>query len=874
MVESCTIRFDTCEQPPIFDHRRQWSAASLRHTTASVVTRYIAKAVSQIFLVCSLQGLVIATVHGNGEALAGLTLAPQGIELSADSVPVRLLLSQQTDDGKSVDRTTDATYRSLDPSIVSVDSDGRVEAVSDGTTSVVATYNGMDIQTTITSVHCSETPSPDFATEVQPILAAAGCSTGPCHGKQGGQNGFQLSLLGFDDDFDYDAIAKQSRARRVSFASPKNSLLITKATASRPHGGGKRFDDQHPFYEKLLDWLESGAPRTGPDATSLESISIEPKELFLAPNQTHRLVVTATFADRSRRDVTHLTAFSSNESAVAAVEDQAIVRAGPIAGEAAIMARFMGQIGVCQVFLPRPDQVDASVYTVLPRNNVIDGHVWDKLQQLNIVPSQPADDARFLRRIYLDIVGRQPPEDAVRDFLADTTSDKRIRRIDDLLADPRYADHWANKWVDLLRPNPYRVGIKAVMNLDNFVRQSFRENKPYDLFVRELVTAQGSTWHNGASTLFRDRRTPEEITTMFSQLFLGVRLECAKCHHHPFEVWGQDDFFSFAAFFARVGRKGTGLSPPISGGEEIVYVKDSGSVSHPRTNKTLSPRVLDATRDRTTPEVAPGETPNDDESSDADPRLRLADWMTNDTNPYFSKVIANRVWADLMGRGVVDPVDDIRATNPASNEGLLNALAQHLRDNDFDLKSLIRLITSSHVYALSTAPNETNRADYRNYSRYYRQRLRAEVLLDAINQITDSTESFAALPADSRANELWTHRIPSLFLDTFSRPDLNQDPPCERVSETAVVQALHLMNSPKLHAKVTGNDGFAAGLAKSDTSPAEIVDRLYLRVYARYPDTDEKRVGTEWIKDATSRRAAIEDLLWSLLNSAEFVFKD
>ena len=792
--------------------------------------------------------------------IESILVAPRDVQIVGGEAPITLLVSHSLSDGTRVDRTAEATYRSSNESIVSVSAAGELTAVTDGSVRIIVTLDGLTAEAAVTAVHCDVVPSPDFATEIQPILAAQGCSTGACHGKQGGKNGFQLSLLGFDDDFDFDALTKEARGRRIFFSAPARSLVLRKATASEPHGGGKRFDKGHPHYAKLLHWIQAGTPRTNDSRKQLESITIEPIELLLRPEQKHRLVVTATFSDGSRRDVTALTAFSSNESVIASVDESALVTAGPIAGEAALMARFMGQIATCQVLLPRSERVEAGIYASLPRNNLIDGHVWNKLQRLNLLPSEGASDARFIRRAYLDIIGQQPSSSAVRTFLSDTAADKRDRLVNDLLDHPGYADHWANKWVDLLRPNPYRVGIKAVMSLDNWVRQSFRENKPYDQFVREIVTAQGSTWHHGATTLFRDRRSPDELTTMISQLFLGVRLECAKCHHHPFEIWGQDDFYSFAAFFARVRRKGTGLSPPISGGEEIVFVNESGSVTHPRSGETMPPRVLNGEALEIAAEV--------------DPRGKLTDWMIDDTNPYFAKVIANRIWAELMGRGIVDPVDDLRATNPASNEELLDALATHLRANEYDLKSLIRLIATSHVYALSSRPNQTNAADYRNYSRRYRQRLRAEVLLDAVNQITESTESFAALPNGSRANEIWTHRIPSLFLDTFSRPDLNQDPPCERVSDTAVVQALHLMNSPKLHEKVTHDGGFAAKLAESKMSAREIVNELYLRVYSRYPTDEELNSRVRWIHASQSRRAATEDLLWALLNSAEFVFKD
>lgn len=803
-------------------------------------------------------------------ATAGIVIAdgrysvfPNDVQLVGGARPVQLVVSQYLD--RHFARTRDAKFRSSDENVVAVSEDGRVAAISNGTAQISVTVDDRELTTWFEAIHCDNTPTPDFATEIQPILAASGCSTGACHGKQGGQNGFQLSLLGFDDAMDFAAITRQGRGRRIFPSAPANSLLLRKATAAEPHGGGQRFDRGHPYYLTLHSWIAAGAPQSSGEPKRLTKIDVSPADLVLSTDAQHRLVVTATFSDGSRRDVTNMTAFSSNETGVAkigAIESNAcLVEAGPIAGEATIMARFMDEIATCDVLIPRGDVVPTEMYERLPVNNEIDKLVWKKLARLNILPSEPAPDARYLRRVYIDLIGRQPPTEVVQEFLADESPTKREQLVDRLLEHPGYADHWANKWVDLLRPNPYRVGIKAVISFDNWIRQAFRENRPYDQFVRDIITAQGSTWHNGASTLYRDRRSPDELTTIVSQLFLGVRLECAKCHHHPFEVWGQDDFYSFAAFFARVGRKGTGLSPPISGGEEIVFVADHGNVQHPRTKAILPPRTL-------------GDSDPSVVAADQDPRLVLAQWMTSDDNPYFAKVIANRIWAELMGRGLVDPVDDLRATNPASNEALLEALAEHLRENDYNLKALIRFIATSQVYGLSSKPNETNGPDHRNYSRHYRQRLRAEVLLDAINEITGSTESFAAMPPGSRANEVWTHRIPSLFLDTFSRPDLNQDPPCERVKDTAVVQALHLMNSPKLHRKVTDDDGYARQLSESEKSPAEIANELYVRVYSRYPTDDEKKVCAEWFDKTESRQTAVEDLLWSMLNSAEFVFKD
>ena len=704
-------------------------------------------------------------------------------------------------------------------------------------------------------------PATSFELDILPILTARGCNQGACHGKARGQNGFQLSLLAFDADFDYAALTQQARGRRVFPAAPERSLLLLKATAALPHGGGLRLENGGPDYELLLQWIKQGAPRRAEIEPTLVSVAVNTPERFLKPGETLQLAVTATYSDGRTRDVTSRTQYQSSEAGIVGVDNAGLVKAGPIPGEATIMARYMNIIATCHVAIPLPGEVPPELYTALPRHSFIDEHVWAKLQSLGITPSQPADDAKFLRRVHLDLIGRLPTPDEVRAFLADGDSQKRTRVIDELLERPEYADHWAAKWADLLRPNPYRVGIKAVMTYDAWIRDSFRQNKPYDQFVRELVTAKGSTWENGAAVLYRDRREPPEMTTLISQLFLGVRLECARCHHHPFEKYSQDDFYSFAAFFARTGFKGTGLSPPISGSEEFVLVKKTGTVEHPLTKQPLAPRPLF------------GQAPK--LAEDADPREALASWMTSDDNPFFAKVIVNRVWADLMGRGLVEPIDDLRATNPPTNGPLLEALAAEFRDQKYDLKQLLRTITTSYVYGLSSLPSDRNSADRQNYSRHYRQRLRGEVLLDAVSDITGQGDSFSAMPAGSRANELWTTRVQSVFLDTFGRPNPNQDPPCERTSDTTVTQTLHLMNAPQLHQRVTADKGRAAELAVSEKTPDEIVEELYLLVYSRLPDAAEREIGRGlFAENGTSRRQAAEDLMWALLNTPEFIFKD
>jgi hypothetical protein len=700
-----------------------------------------------------------------------------------------------------------------------------------------------------------------FERDVQPILTRTGCNAGACHGKARGQNGFALSLLGFDPTFDHNAIVKEARGRRLFPADPANSLLLLKASGAVPHGGGNKLPAGSPQYELVKKWIESGTPRTPADAPKLTKISVSPTEIVGTFKQQTPLKVTAHYSDGTTQDVTKLAAYQSNDAGYAAVDADGVIRVGTIAGEAAVTARFVDQFAVANVLVPRPVKVDAGYYATLPRNNFIDGHVWEKLQRLNLTASEPASESTFHRRAYLSVIGRLPTPDETRAYLGDTDPKKRVKLIDALLARPEYADFWANKWADLLRPNPYHVGIKATFTFDQWIRDQFRKNVPYDQFVRDLITAQGSTWKNGAAVFYRNRRDPEELAPMVSRLFLGVRLDCAKCHQHPSEKWSQADFYSFAAFFSRIGRKGVGISAPISGGEEVMFVKESGSTKHPLTGQELLPTPL-LGKPLTIP-------------PDKDPRAELAGWATAKDNPFFARVIVNRVWAELMGRGLVDPVDDLRDTNPPTNPALLDALASDFRKNGHDLKKLIRVIATSHTFALGSQPSDTNAADTRNYSRHYRQRMRAEMLLDAVSDVTGVGEKFDAMPEGSRAMEAWTVRFDSKFLDSFGRPDPNQDPPCERTSDTTVVQALHLMNAPGLAAKITSDKGRAAKLAASKRTPAEIVEELYLLAYNRRPTTEEAELCvSKFEKPGATRRTAAEDLLWALINTPEFVFID
>lgn len=810
-------------------------------------------------LVASLFGL--GSVVADEGRVAAPRLVPDRVVLLGRAARQPLLLLGR-EDGRDRDLTGAARFRSDDANIATVSADGLVSPVADGTTRIVVQVGESAWVVPVEVRDATFVPTPTLERDVQPVLTRFGCNAGACHGKQRGQNGFQLSLLGFDPEFDRHAIAHEARGRRVFPAAPERSLLLLKATASVPHGGGRKLDVGGPAYEVLRSWIAAGMPRSTPTEPALNKITMAPGARVLAPKAEQRLTVSAHFADGAVRDVTDMAAFQSNESAIASVSESGLVKTGALPGEATIMARYRGQFATCEVSIPLPGEVSASVYESLPRANFIDGLVYEKLKKLGIVPSGASSDSTFLRRAFVDAIGRLPTADEARAFLADPSPSKREALVDALLQRPEYADHRANQWMDLLRPNPYRVGIKAVLNFDAWVRQAFREDWPYDEFVRRLLTARGSTWAPTGATMFRDRREPEELTTMVSQLFLGVRLECAKCHHHPFEVYGQDDFYGFAAFFQKVGRKGTGLSPPISGGEEVVYTATKArTVTNPATGAAMAPRpLLGAT-------IEVGE----------EPREALAAWLTAPENSYFARVIVNRVWAEVMGRGLVEPVDDLRATNPAVNGPLLEALASDFRAHGHQLKHLYRTIMTSHVYGLESRPHDRNVADTRNHSRHYRQRLRAEVLLDAISDVTGVPESFDAAPPGTRAAAIWTHRVDSLFLDTFGRPDRNQDPPCERAPEPTVVQALHLMNAPRVHAKITDDQALPNRLVQAGRSDDEVVEELYLRTYARFPSDEERAIGRDLFAKADTpkaRREAAEDLLWALFNTPEFVFKD
>lgn len=698
-----------------------------------------------------------------------------------------------------------------------------------------------------------------FVRDVLPILSKAGCNAGSCHARAEGQNGFKLSVFAYDPKADYHEIVHESRGRRVSAASPEQSLVLKKPTMLVGHQGGQRFEIGSPSYQTILSWVKQGMPYQVANEAELVAIKVSPAERQYTTGAVQQLSVAARYSDGSTRDVTALTEFSSTEKDIARVEDHGLVTVGPISGEGIIVSRYMGLVDISRVTVPAERRIAEAAYAALSVRNPVDEHAYRRFQKLGILPSAACSDWEFLRRASLDAMGRLPSAEETRTFLADENSDKRDRWIDHALASPAYADYWATKWGDLIRPNPARVGVKSVYLIDLWLRECFRQNKPYDRMVRELLTAQGSTHRYAPAVVFRDHREPADAGAFVSQIFLGVRLECAKCHHHPNEKWSQADYYQMGAFFAEVKRKGQGISAPISGNPEYIFHAPGGQLKHPVTGEVMPPKPPDGTA----PTMVKGR----------DPRNSLADWMARSDNPFFARAVVNRIWGEYMGRGLVHPVDDFRASNPPVNEQLLQWLAEDFVQHGFDLKHTMRTIMQSRVYQQSTLPNETNVGDTRNFSRSYRRRLPAEVLLDAVCDFTQVPDKFDGTVPGTRAVQTWNVKLDSDFMDAFGRPNSSAECPCERDRQTSVVQALHLMNSNRLQTKLAHKEGRVAHLANSSLGPEEIVKEVYLAAYCRWPTAEELRVSVRAFeaKDAT-RQTATEDIVWSLINSAEFVF--
>ena len=769
-----------------------------------------------------------------------------------------MVVQQHLTNDLPVDLTREALFTSSDPAVAVVEQ-GVVRALGEGLAKLRVEAAG---QVANVDVFVKAKPgdhSLSFVGDVLPVLARAGCAGGSCHAKPKGQNGFSLSVFSFDPAADFREIVKDERGRRVFPAFPAESLVLKKPTLAVEHEGGRRLEVGSAFYRIIHDWIAQGMPYRLPDESGLTGISVFPSEQRYAKSAEQQLVVTARFDDGETEDVTHLADFSSNEKEIAGVDRNGLLRVGTLSGEGVVVVRYLGEVAQARITVPTDRQFNDAVYAGLLRNNYIDDLAYSRFRKLGLLPSDLCSDSEFIRRAFIDTIGLLPESPEVRRFLADKSPDKRVKLIDRLLDDPGYADTWANRWGDLFRPNIARVGLKSAYTIDNWIRECFADNKPYDQMVREILTAKGSTHKVGPAVIYRTRREPATLTTLFSQAFLGVRMECARCHHHPNERLSQRDFYQFAAFFAETKRKGTGISPPISAGTEFIYHAPGGSVRHPVSNEVMDPTPLAGTALATPAGI--------------DPRETLANWLFAPENPFFAQAMANRVWGQFFGRGIVHPVDDFRTTNPPTNPELLDALAADFAKNGFDLKSLMRRIMNSRLSQMSSIPNMTNAQDKGSFSRFYRRRLSAENLHDILVQVCGVGSRYDNLRQGARTAELWTTIMTSPMLESFGLPNPSRNCPVERDDRPSMVQALHLMNSEMLQTKLADKNGRAAKLGRAELLPGRIVDELYLSIYSRWPSADEKAVAVEaFAAEGANRQEAAEDLMWALINSAEFVF--
>ncbi|MDP1561872.1 MAG: DUF1553 domain-containing protein [Pirellulaceae bacterium] len=711
-----------------------------------------------------------------------------------------------------------------------------------------------------------------FKNDVMPVLTKAGCNAGVCHAKAGnGQNGFQLSLLGFEPQEDYEHIVFEGRGRRLFPAAPHESLLLQKATGTVTHGGGARFEVDSTSYRLIHQWIAEGAKYDDPQASTVQAIAVVPGSQTLPPGTEQRLNVIARYSDGSQRDVTPFALFEVNDTSLAEVDSTGQVRTLDLPGKAAVMVRYQGQVAVCNLSIPQGGPIESYP----PETSFVDRFVYANLRELGVPASPICDDATFLRRVTLDIAGRLPTLAETEGFLGSSPTseaDRQERRrqlIAQLLRSGEYADFFANKWTAMLKNRRDDASdIQSNFAFFSWVRDSLLANKPYDQMVRELLAATGSVTSNPPVAWYKRVKDPKQQLEDIAQLFLGVRMQCAQCHHHPFERWSQDDYYSLAAFFSQVGRK-----PTATRGEDMIFHRRGvATANNMKTGIALRPAALGDE----IPSIA----------AETDPRLVLADWMAKPENPFFAKALVNRYWKHFFRRGLIEPEDDIRESNPATNPELLAALEKHFIESGYDLKELVRVITESTAYQLSSAPLPENLNDWQNYSRYYPRRLQAEVLLDSIDQLTGARTDFPNLPTGTRAIALPdnSYNNASPFLKVFGRPENESVCECERIQSSSLAQSLHLMNAADVKAKIGWAEGQAARLAKADSPMEDRIVQLYRLAFSRDPDSDELAIAQEYVTQVPAERLAVgqdlaswrqegfQDLVWALINTKEFLF--
>jgi uncharacterized protein DUF1549/uncharacterized protein DUF1553 len=706
----------------------------------------------------------------------------------------------------------------------------------------------------LVAADAAEKPRLSFVKDIVPIFTKSGCANSNCHGSIRGQAGFKLSLFGYEPDLDYEAIVKAQDGRRINRSDPAKSLILLKPTFSIPHGGGERFKVVSLEYEAILDWIRDGATYDSAGSPRLKTLRVMPEEITLIGIGTkQQLTASGAYTDGTTEDLTRKVQYTPNDESVVEVSPSGEIKTLR-AGETAIMVRTLGKAVAARIaVVAEPPMAN---YPAVERNNFIDDLVFAKLRRLNIVPSPLSSDDEFLRRVYLDTAGVLPTLDETQAFLESKDPDKRSKLVDRLVERPEFAEVWATRFADLFRTGLLDQGHKGGRLMYNWVRKSIIDDKPYNQFATELLTASGQLKFNPTANFYyiTEFSEPENIATNISQVFLGVRLECARCHNHPWEKWTQDDFWGFAAFFGRMGIKDT-----YENDESQVMLKVKGEVIHPKTKKAVAPKYLDG--------------PNEMEQPDEDIREKLAAWITSPGNPWFARAIMNRMVKHYLGRGLVEPVDDFRVTNPPSNQALLDALARDFVENGYSLKHTARLILKSRVYQLSSEPNGTNRGDPLNYSRYYVKRLMAEQLADAITGVTGVPEKYPGYMLGTRAMSI-PQGAPSYFLATFGRMKA-REVICERDSQPDMAQAMHLISGETLLRQTTAKGGHLdQWMADAKLSDEDIVRRLFLAALVREPDPREIAVALEPVraKGSGARRQAFEDVLWTIFNSKEFLF--
>ncbi|HTL29226.1 MAG TPA: DUF1549 and DUF1553 domain-containing protein [Tepidisphaeraceae bacterium] len=696
---------------------------------------------------------------------------------------------------------------------------------------------------------------PSFRNDVMPVFMVAGCNSGACHGSARGQDGFRLSLFGFDPDGDYFRITREMPNRRINLAQPTESLLLQKAIGAVPHTGGSRFNKDSPYYKTILAWIEAGAQNDPKDIPTPVSLDLSPKELLLkGPGETKQMTAKAKYSDGSERDVTNLAVFMTSNDNSAAVSHEGLVTAKN-RGEAFVMARFATfTVGSQTIVVPK--DAPTYVWPNVPENNYIDKLVNAKLQKLQILPSEVCDDETFVRRVYVDVIGLLPTREEVDSFVASKEPKKREQLVDHLLTRPEFVDLWVMKWAELLKirstDDVREMSYKATLLYFDWLKDQLTKNVPINLIVKQLISSTGGTFKNPPTNYYQTENETLKVAENTAQIFAGIRMQCAQCHNHPFDRWTMNDYYGFASFFTQIGRK-----PAEDARETVIFNSGGGEVNHPLTGKPVPAKFLGGA-------VA--------DVNGKDRRAVLAEWLTSPDNPYFSRNIANLTWAQFFGKGIVEPVDDVRVSNPPSNPQLLDELAKKLVEYNYDLKKLVRDICLSRTYQLASTSNATNEGDSRSFSHASVRRIRAEVLLDCISEVTEAKEKFRGLPLGARAVQIADGRTNNYFLRTFGRATRETVCSCEVKMEPNLSQALHLLNGATVQKKIeTG--GVIKRLLAAKKTPQQITEELYLRSFARKPTKEETaKIDAALAESPNDPAGVLTDLFWALLNSKEFIF--